>query len=76
MLIEEVEARLFWDADWEMADVFLYLPPEAARADLVLHAIDPDYFTAVPEGPDAHGVEVARHTTAELTGRPNSPRRP
>ena len=36
LLIEEVEARLFWDADWEMGDVFLDL-----------HGIDPDYFTAV-----------------------------
>jgi hypothetical protein len=31
MVIEEVEARLFWDGDWEMADVFLDLPLEQAR---------------------------------------------
>src|SRR5207245_4716572 len=46
MLIEEVEARLVWDADWEMADVFLDRQPEEARGDLVLHGIGPDYFLA------------------------------
>jgi hypothetical protein len=69
LLIEEVEARLFWDADWEMADVFLDLPPEEARADLALHGIDPDYFTAVPDDPEGDGLAVARRTLAELTGR-------
>jgi hypothetical protein len=71
LLIEEVEARLFWDADWEMGDVFLDLPPEAARADLVLHGIDPDYFTSVPDDPDDDGLAAARRVLAELTGRPD-----
>jgi hypothetical protein len=69
MRIEEVECRLFWDADWEMADVFLDLPPERARADMVLHGIDPDYFTAVPDDPDPAGLAAARRTLAALTGR-------
>jgi hypothetical protein len=73
MLIEEVEARLFWDADWEMGDVFLDLPPEAARADMVLHGIDPDYFLAVPDDPDRAGLESARRALAELTGRKIEP---
>jgi hypothetical protein len=69
LLIEEVEARLFWDADWEMADVFLDLPPEAARADLALHGIDPDYFTAVPDDPDNEAMAYARQALSRLTGR-------
>jgi hypothetical protein len=71
LLLEEVEARLFWDADWEMGDVFLDLPPEAARTDLVLHGIDPDYFTSVPDDPDDDGLAAARRVLAELTGRPD-----
>src|SRR4051794_19802651 len=31
MLIEEVEDRLLWDADFEMGDEFLDLPPEAGQ---------------------------------------------
>ena len=69
LLLEEIEARLFWDRDWEVGDVFLDLPPEAARADLVLHGIDPDYFTAVPDDTDDEGLAAARRTLAELTGR-------
>jgi hypothetical protein len=76
LLVEEVEARLLWDRDWEMADVFLDLPPEEGRADLLLHRIDPDYFTAVPDDPDDEGLAAARRTLAGLTGRPKSPRRP
>lgn len=70
LLVEEVETRLFWDPDYEMGDVFLDLPPEAAHADMVLHGIDPEYFTAVPDDPDEAGLEAARRTLAELTGRP------
>src|SRR5215207_9979609 len=28
LLLEELQSRLFWDADWEMADDFLDLSPE------------------------------------------------
>jgi hypothetical protein len=69
MVIDEIEARLFWDADWEMADVFLDLPPERARGDITLHGIDPDYYLAVPDDPDHAGLAAARRTLAELTGR-------
>jgi hypothetical protein len=69
LLIEEVEARLFWGADWEMGDVFLGQPLEQARADMALHGIDPDYFLAVSTDPtDAQLAEV-RQTMAILTGR-------
>jgi hypothetical protein len=69
LLIEEVEARLFWDADWEMGDVFLDLPPKEVRADLMLHGIDPDYFLAMPDDPGNDGLAAARRMLAELTGR-------
>jgi hypothetical protein len=36
---------------------------------LVLHGIDPDYFTAVADDPDDAGLEAARRTLGELTGR-------
>lgn len=72
LLIEEVEARLFWDRDWEMGDMLFDLPPEAVRADLVLHGIDPDYFLDAPDDPDLGGLEAARRTLAELTGRPDA----
>ena len=69
LLFEEVEGRLFWDTDYELGDVFLDLPPQAARADLALHGIDPDYFLAVPDDPDDEGLAAARRTLTELTGR-------
>jgi hypothetical protein len=68
-LIQEAESRPFWDADWGLADASPDLPPGAARADMVLHGIDPDYFTAVPDDPDLHRLEVARRTLAGLTGQ-------
>jgi hypothetical protein len=69
LLLEEVERRLFWDADWEMADLFLDLPPDVARLRLDQYGIDPDYFVAVPADPDGQGVAVARRSLAQLTGR-------
>jgi hypothetical protein len=56
-----------------MADVFLDLPPEETRADLALHGIEPDYFTAVPDDPDDAGLAAARRALAELTGREADP---
>jgi hypothetical protein len=32
LLIEEIEGRLFWDADYDAADTFLDLPPDAAAS--------------------------------------------
>jgi hypothetical protein len=69
LLMEEVAGRLFWDTDWEMADEFLDLPPEAAREQLDLHGIDPDYFTAVPDDLSGRDLEAARRELARLTGR-------
>jgi hypothetical protein len=58
--LEELEGRLFWDADWAMADRFLDLPPDLARRRLDESGIDPDYFVAVPPDPDPAGLEAAR----------------
>jgi hypothetical protein len=69
MLIDEIEARLFWDADWEMGDVFLDRSPDEVRPEMAMHGIDDDYFTAVPDDPDQVGLAAARRTLAELTGR-------
>lgn len=69
MLIEEIEDRLMWDADFEMGDVFLDLPPEAGQELLEQNGIDPDYFLAVPEDPGEGELEAARRTLAELTAR-------
>jgi hypothetical protein len=73
LLIEEVEARLFWDADWEMGDVFLDMPPDEARADMALHGIDPEYFLAVADDPNDAQLVEARRTLAQLTGRGAEP---
>ena len=43
ILLEEVEDRLLWDADFEMGDVFLDLPSDAGKGQMRLHGIDPDY---------------------------------
>ena len=73
LLFEEVEAWLFWDTDYELGDVFLDLPPDAGHEQLDQHGIDPDYFTAVPDDPGDDGLDAARRTLAELTGREADP---
>jgi hypothetical protein len=69
ILIDEVEARLLWDSDYELGDLFLDRPTAETRADMVLHGIDPDYFLAVPDDPGPAGLAAARQTLAVLTGR-------
>jgi hypothetical protein len=58
-----------WDADWEMADRFLDLPPEEVRVLLDLHGIDSDYFKAVPDHLEGEAVDASRREMARLTGR-------
>jgi hypothetical protein len=69
LLIEEVEERLFWDADFDMADTFLDLPPDARGRLLTLQGIDPDYFAAATADPVGNELNAVRRTLAELTGR-------
>jgi hypothetical protein len=69
-LVEEFEGRIFWDADFEMGDEFLDLPPEEARAKLLLLGIDPDYYLTLPDEPDKRGLIATRQTLARLLGVP------
>ena len=65
---------MFWDADWEMADEYLNLPPEAASEQLDRHGIAEDYFTAVPDDLAGENLEDARQQLARLTGGPSPDR--
>lgn len=69
-LLEEVEDRVLWDADFEMGDLFLDLPPEHARERLEQAGIDPDYYLSSPPEPGEVGLAAARRTLARLLGRP------
>lgn len=69
-LVEMVENRIFWDADFEMGDTFLDLPPDVARAHMELAGIDPDYFLDVPDDPGEAGLIAARQTLARMLDRP------
>jgi len=65
-LLEAFEERVFWDADFDMGDEFLDLPPEEARKQMQLLGISPDYYLAVPEEPDQARLDAARSTLGNL----------
>jgi hypothetical protein len=67
-LLECFESRVLWDADYEMGDHFLDLPPEEAREKLTQMTIDPDYYLAVPDEPDRQRLIRARQTLAKVLG--------
>lgn len=69
-LLEEVEDRVLWDADHEMGDLFLDLPPGEARERLGMAGIDPDYYLESPPEPGDRGLVAARRALARLLGRP------
>jgi hypothetical protein len=69
-VLEVIEGRIFWDADYEMGDAFLDRPPEEAHELLALMTIDPEYYTAIPREPDRAGLIAVRQTLARLLGRP------
>jgi hypothetical protein len=72
-LVEEFEGRIFWDADFEMGDEFLDLPPNEAREGMELLRIDADYYLSSPAEPDQDGLEAARQKLAHLLGLPARP---
>jgi hypothetical protein len=69
-VLEAVQDRILWDADYEMGDVLLDQPPELSRALRSLTGIEPDYFTAVPREPDKAELVAVRRALARLVGRP------
>jgi hypothetical protein len=71
-VLETVEDRILWDADYEMCDEFLDQPPEAAQQLHLLAGVEPDYFTAIPREPDESGMIAVRQTLARLLGTPVS----
>jgi hypothetical protein len=71
-VVEVIEDRILWDADYEMGDEFLDSPPEDASEMLAQMAIDPEYFTAIPREPDEAGLRAVRQTLARLLGRPTA----
>jgi hypothetical protein len=70
LVLEVAEARILWDADYEMGGEFLDQPPEMASHLLGLARIDGEYFTAIPREPAEAGLIAARQTLARLVGRP------
>lgn len=68
LVLEAAEARLLWDADYEMGDEFLDQPPEQAGSLLALTRIDPECYTAIPREPNHAGLVAARQTLAGLLG--------
>jgi hypothetical protein len=69
-VLEAIEGRIFWDADYEMGDAFMDRPPEEARELLGRMTIDPEYYTAIPREPDEAGLVPVRQALARLLGRP------
>jgi hypothetical protein len=69
-VLETIEDRIFWDADYEMGDEFLDRPPEVSRELLARMTIDSEYFTAIPREPDEAGLAAVRQSLARLLGRP------
>lgn len=69
-LIMEFEERIFWDADFEMADDFLDLPHKKAKKMLNTFGIDADYYLSVPDDPNHEGQTAARQTLALLLDLP------
>jgi hypothetical protein len=69
-VLDSVEDRIFWDADYEMGDEFLDRPPDEARELLARMGIDSEYYLADPREPDEAGLVAVRQTLARLLGRP------
>jgi hypothetical protein len=69
-VLEAIEGRIFWDADFEMGDDFLDQPPDESQELHLRAGIDPEYFTAIPREPDEAGMIAVRQTLTRLLGRP------
>src|SRR6266540_5571336 len=70
LLLDCLTGRIFWDDDYARADHFLDADPETSRVELQRCGIADDYYTALAPDPDEEGLEAARRTLREVTGRP------
>ncbi len=66
MVLDEIEERILWDADYEMEDAFMDLPPEQAQLKRDMFGIDDDYFVAVAPEPSEAEYEAARNQLSLL----------
>lgn len=62
----EIEERILWDADYELEEVFLDLPPEQAKLQKDSFGIDQDYFVGVAPEPSESEYAAARSKLHEL----------
>ncbi|HMO35367.1 MAG TPA: hypothetical protein PKA06_04935, partial [Gemmatales bacterium] len=60
-VLNEIEERVLWDADYAMEEMFLDLPPDQAQQKKEFLRIDQDYFVAVAPDPTEVEYETARH---------------
>lgn len=67
-VLDSFEDLILWDADYELADQFLDLPPDAAREIKALSRITDDYFVTTPDEPDPRRLEVARAALWRMCG--------
>ncbi len=66
LLIGALADRILWDADYEQADLFLDIPPEAAQRIMPEVRIGTDYYTTQPPEPTEDQVEAARRVILRL----------
>jgi hypothetical protein len=67
-VLDSFEDLILWDADYELADQFLDLPPDAAREIKELSGIPENFYIASPIEPDARRLEAARVALRRMCG--------
>jgi hypothetical protein len=72
-LLDRLIGRVLDDADFELADAVLDLPPDHARAVRSGLGIPADYFAAAPRHPGPAALAAARSTLCRLLDRPRPP---
>lgn len=65
-LVEDLRTEVLDDYDFDMADKFLDMPPEQAKALRQTMNIDPDYFVAVADDPTPERLEAIRKELQRL----------
>lgn len=67
-VLDSFEDLILWDIDYELADQFLDLPPDASREIKQMSGIPEDFYIASPIEPDARRLEAARVTLRRMCG--------